>query len=89
MKRFNQVCLMGIAIMAALYLAAHFIGGAQISQARQSEEPAKEFTVEMASTKEVSSTINRMAAEGWELCGHARGQSAGMQYLYFQKIRQR
>jgi hypothetical protein len=88
MKRFNQVCLMGIAIMAALYLAAHFIGGAQVSQARQAEEPAKEFTVEMASTKDISSTINRMQAEGWELCGHASGQAAGIQYLYFQKTSQ-
>lgn len=89
MKRFNQVCLMGIAIMAALYLAAQFIGGAQISQARQSEEPAKQFTVEMAASKEIPATVNRMAAEGWELCGQASDQAAGMQYLYFQKTSQR
>jgi hypothetical protein len=88
MKRFNQVCLMGIAIMAALYLAAQFIGGAQISQARQAEEPAKEFTVELAGKKEVPATVNRMAAEGWELCGKAQGQSAETQYLYFQKTNQ-
>jgi hypothetical protein len=84
MKRFNQVCVMGIALMAALYLAAHIIGGAQISQARQAGEPAKQFKVEITATAEVPATVNRMAAEGWKLCGQTRDQ-AGLQQLYFQK----
>ncbi|KMY65681.1 hypothetical protein AAU61_21120 [Desulfocarbo indianensis] len=88
MKRFNQVCLMGMAIMAALYLAAQLIGGAQISQARQAVEPAKQFKVELASNAEIPATVNRMAVEGWELCGQAR-DGAGWKYLYFQKTSQR
>jgi hypothetical protein len=84
MKRFNQVCMMGIALMAALYLAAQVVGGAHISQARQSSESAKQFKVEITAKHEVPATVNRMAVEGWELCGQTRDQS-GMQHLYFQK----
>jgi hypothetical protein len=84
MKRFNQVCLMAIAIMAALYLASQIIGGAQISQARQATESAKQFKVEITAKNEVPATVNRMAVEGWELCGQTRDHS-GMQYLYFQR----
>ncbi len=89
MKRFNQVCLMGIAIMAALYLAAQVIGGAQVSQAHQANEPAKQYKIELASTKDIPATVNRMAVEGWELCGQNPDRAAGMQYLYFQKTSQR
>jgi hypothetical protein len=89
MKRFNQVCFLAIAIMAGLYLAAQLAGGAKVSQARQAKEPAKQYKVELTMTREIPATINRMAVEGWELCGQTRGQAAGMQYLYFQKAAQR
>ncbi len=85
MKRFNQVCVLGIAVMAALYLAAQVVGGAQVSQARQAGESTKQFKVEITATTEVPATVNRMAVEGWELCGQTRDQ-AGMQQLYFQKV---
>ena len=84
MKRFNQVCMLGIAVMATLYLAAHFIGGAKVSQARQANESAKQFKVEIAAVAEIPATVNRMAVEGWDLCGQTR-DPAGMRHLYFQK----
>lgn len=84
MKRFNQVCVMGIALMAALYLAAQIIGGAPVSQARQADESTKQFKVEITAKTEVPATVNRMAVEGWELCGQTRDKS-GLQHLYFQK----
>ncbi len=84
MKRFNQACLLAMAVMLALYLVAYGLGGALVSQAHQSQEPAMQYKVELVAPTEVLATVNRLAVEEWELCGQGPGQG-GWQYLYFQK----